>query len=231
MVMLVALAGLAGLGWWLDARVMPGQVWGVLDPSARKVTVMAEGWETVRHAWPVALGGGLVGGALAALALGLLLLVAESADHDAKVAGLNRDLEKAHKATENARGKAEADLAWKTHRVEEKAAEIASREADLNYRAADLDWRLREIQTAAAGQVEAALRERDAARAQAVEAEHRRRNAAAMAERLKRQRICALADGPKSALFTGSAKPETSGTHPAQKGENGPAPPKAGRYG
>jgi len=180
----VLAAGLAGFGW-LHTRVMPYQAWASYQDSGW--AVVAEGWGTVLHAWPIALAGLCAGGLLGLFIGGWLGNRAAELDLAEQRQAVQQAQVQAQAAIQAAQTEAQAEI------------QAIRAETDWQLQQADNAWaaarhaeqQTRQAQAAAEARVAAAEARAAAIEVQAnqtlAEAEKRRRNAAGAAERRRRQ--------------------------------------------
>lgn len=95
-----------GAGYlWLDG-VMATQAWAVATDE--KWRIAGTGWETLKHAWPVAVAGLLFGGVLVLFTFGYLYLSATDADHENELNRMKAKLEREQKRASSAESRAKA---------------------------------------------------------------------------------------------------------------------------
>jgi hypothetical protein len=121
LVIFLLLAGI-GLGyWWLDNFLLT-QAWASHDGKAWQLA--AQGWETVLHAWPVALAGLLLGGGLTLVLAVYSYTLAEEADHRQQLHRLQASVESANNAAKLA-----SQRAWEG--LEDQRQALENREKQL----------------------------------------------------------------------------------------------------
>ena len=173
----VAAIALALLCFWLW-RFMPTQGWAEIDFQANKWSLVAAGWSTLLHAWPILAAGVMLGLGLGIGLLGMLFRSLLDADQKSEIEHLER-------------------LVRESREREQQSLVLARKELEQEFsKARDLYARAEEMQEQADHNIEKALASRKAAEAaqqqalQAVEqAQFRARNAICAAERIKRKLV------------------------------------------
>ena len=132
--MLALLAALGAGAWWLNG-FMETQGWVVVENQ--KWVIAGTGWETLKHAWPIAIIGVLIGGGMLYALLGYLYLTATEADHENEIARINAQKalsdEKAKKAQISADESIKADredLRAQERRLQEREERLKQLEAE-----------------------------------------------------------------------------------------------------
>lgn len=105
----VAAIALALLCFWLW-NYMPTQGWAVIDFQAGKWTLVASGWATVLHAWPVLAVGVMVGLALGVGLLGMLFKGLIDADQKSELEHMQRLVKDAQQREEQSLSLARKEL-------------------------------------------------------------------------------------------------------------------------
>lgn len=172
---LISLTLLVTGGIILD-EIMTTQAWASHNDNGQQWHIDASGWEMLLYAWPVALGGALIGGVMILFVLGYLYTQAEDEDHQKEIERLSQDKERAQKRANNAEKQANAAFTQKYN-------EIEARETELNTRQNQLKSFALECQD----KVNLANANEKAAEEQVLHAEMRRHNATAAGERRKRK--------------------------------------------
>lgn len=116
--MLSLLAALGSGAWWLNG-FMETQGWVVVENQ--KWVIAGTGWETLKHAWPIAVFGMLIGGGVLYALLGYLYLTATEADHKNEIASISA--QKALSDENAAQAQIRADKSIKTDREALRAQE------------------------------------------------------------------------------------------------------------
>ena len=171
----VAAIALAALGFWLW-RFMPNQGWAEIDFQAGKWNLVAAGWSTLLHAWPILAAGVMLGLGLGIGLLGMLFRSLLDADQKSEIEQLER-------------------LIKESREREQQSLVLARKELERDFQdARDLYDRAVQLQEQSETQIGQALRikrEAEAAQQQASQAveqaQFRARNAICAAERLKRK--------------------------------------------
>ena len=173
-ILMLALLAALGIGsWWLNG-LMETQGWVVF--KNQKWVIAGTGWETLKHAWPIAIAGMLIGGGILYALLGYLYLNATDADHKNEIDRITAQKALSDEKAKNAMNQANESLK-------------ADREALRSYerQLIDKERRLDQLQEEATERVATAeSRANDAIQA-ANDAEKRRQNAAGAAERRRRK--------------------------------------------
>jgi hypothetical protein len=177
---LLLLAALGTGYWWLDG-VMATQAWAVATDE--KWRIAGTGWETLKHAWPVAVAGTLIGGGIVFVFMGYLYMTATDADHENEIARINT-----HKALSDENAAQAQIRADKSIKADREALRAQERQLE------EREERLKRLETEAVKRVQLAEERANEAQKQveqanltANDAERRRQNATAAAARRKRQ--------------------------------------------
>jgi hypothetical protein len=170
---LATLIGLA-VGWYFLDDLMTTQAWA--SHNGKQWMMEAEGWRTLFHAWPVAVGGALFGGFISLVFLGAILSTAEDKDHEQTVNRLTQAKEQAESAAASAEERAQAQF-------KDKYTEIQNKQQKFEELGKRLDVFARNCQT----KVDQANERVEQAEKRASDAEQRKSNAAGAAERRKRK--------------------------------------------
>ena len=116
--MLALLVALGAAAWWLNG-FMETQGWVVVENQ--KWVIAGTGWKTLKHAWPIAIVGMLIGGGILYAILGYLYLTATDADHENEIARISA--QKALSDENAAQAQIRADKSIKTDREALRAQE------------------------------------------------------------------------------------------------------------
>jgi len=170
---LLLLAALGAGYWWLDG-VMATQAWAVATDE--KWRIAGTGWETLKHAWPVAVAGLLIGGVLVLFTFGYLYFSATEADHENELNRMKAELEREQKRVSSAESRAKALYQEKMSAAEQIKSSALKTQADAE-----------ELKAKAIEAVKQAQKQVEQANLTANDAEKRRQNATAAAARRKRQ--------------------------------------------
>ena len=173
----VSAIGLLVLLFWLW-NYMPTQGWAVIDFQAGKWSLVASGWATLLHAWPILAAGVMLGVGVSIGLLGMLFKAFIDADQRSEIEHLER-------------------LVKESREREQESLVLARKELERDFQdARDLYDRAVQLQEQSETQIEQALRikrEAEAARQQAAQAieqaQFRVRNAICAAERHKRKHL------------------------------------------
>ena len=173
----VAAIALALLCFWLW-RFMPTQGWAEIDFQANKWSLVAAGWSTLLHAWPILAAGVMLGLGLGIGLLGMLFRSLLDADQKSEIEHLER-------------------LVRESREREQQSLVLARKELEQEFsKARDLYDRAVDLQVQSETQIGHALRikrEAEAAQQQASQsverAQFRARNAICAAERIKRKLV------------------------------------------
>ena len=126
---LLILAAL-GLGyWWLDG-FMTTQAWAVVIDGQWRIA--GTGWATLKHAWPVAVAGLLIGGGIIFLFLFYLYMTAIDADHKNEIANINAQKALSDDKAENAQIEANKLIKLDREALRAKERQLIEREVRLN---------------------------------------------------------------------------------------------------
>ena len=173
----VAAMGLLVLLFWLW-NYLPTQGWAVIDFQAGKWSLVASGWATLLHAWPILAAGVMLGLGLGIGLLGMLFKAFIDADQKSEIEHLER-------------------LVKESREREQQSLVLARKELEQEFsKARDLYARAEEMQAQSETQIGHALRikrETEAVQQQASQAveqaQFRARNAICAAERIKRKLV------------------------------------------
>lgn len=151
--MLALLVALGAGAWWLNG-FMETQGWVVVENQ--KWVIAGTGWETLQHAWPIAIIGMLIGGGVLYALLGYLYLTATEADHENEIARINAQKalsdEKAKKAQIRADESIKADreaLRAQKRKLQEQEDRLKRLEAEAVKRVQAAEDRATEAEKAA----------------------------------------------------------------------------------
>ena len=172
-VLLVALVALA-TGWYFLNDLMATQAW--VSNNGEEWIIEGHGWGMLFHAWPVVLGGALIGGFIVDMILGAFLAMAEDADHQQAVKRLTQAKIQAESTAATAEERAQALFS-------EKHAALQDEQQQVNQLRQQLEAFARNCQT----EVNQANERAEQAKKRASDAEQRKNNAAGAAERRKRK--------------------------------------------
>lgn len=173
----VAAIGLLVLLFWLW-NYMPTQGWAVIDVQAGKWTLVAFGWATALHAWPVLAVGVMVGLALGVGLLGMLLRSLLDADQKAEIEHMQR-------LVTDAQSREKQSLALARKELENEFAKAR----DLYDRAEQMQEQSEETIGKALAIKRAAEAAQQKASQDVEQAQFRARNAICAAERVKRKHL------------------------------------------
>lgn len=166
-VFLLVLLLIGGSAWWLW-DYMPDQGWIRFDEQDQ-AQLVAEGWRTLLHAWPVALVGAVVGLALSSLTLPWLVKAAVSTDEQLIIRLLRHRLDDANEYACGIEAQIRRELEEERNRLDQVAHQLNRQQESLNLERSELENRVRTAERNA----------RDAA--------YRARNAIHAANRVKRK--------------------------------------------
>nr|CRY95344.1 hypothetical protein [uncultured prokaryote] len=171
----VSAIGLIVLCFWLW-RFMPTQGWAEIDFQAEKWTLVASGWSTLLHAWPILAAGVMLGLGLGIGLLGVLFNSFIDADQKSEIAHLERLVKESQEREQQSLVLAEKKLEQEFS----KARDLYERAIILQEESETQVGKAFQMQKAAKAAQEAALQDVE-------QAQFRVRNAVAAAERIKRK--------------------------------------------
>ena len=171
----VAAIALAALGFWLW-RFMPNQGWAEIDFQAGKWNLVAAGWSTLLHAWPILVAGVILGAGLGVGLLGMLFKAFIDADQKSEIEHLERLVKESREREQQSLVLAQKQL----EREFQDARNLYERAIILQEQSETQVGQAFQMQKAAKAAQEAALQDVE-------QAQFRVRNAIAAAERIKRK--------------------------------------------
>ena len=173
----VAAIALALLCFWLW-RFMPTQGWAEIDFQANKWSLVAAGWSTLLHAWPILAAGVMLGLGLGIGLLGMLFRSLLDADQRSEIEHLERLVKESREREQQSLVLARKEL----EREFQNARSLYDRAVILQEESETQVGKAFQMQKAAKAAQEAALQDVE-------QAQFRVRNAIAAAERIKRKHL------------------------------------------
>ena len=173
----VSAIGLIVFCFWLW-RFMPTQGWAEIDFQAGKWNLVAAGWSTLLHAWPILIAGVILGLGLGVGLLGALFQGLLDVDQKSEIEHMQRLVKDAQEREKESLNRARRELEQEFA----KARDLYDRAVDLQVQSeTQIGHALRIKREAEAAQQQAS---------QSVEqAQFRARNAICAAERIKRKLV------------------------------------------